>query len=75
MNEEDRVVNTTAVMALDVFTKTWCMNKEATEKYNVPIFRCSNCTFRKTDGSTCLVKVFANEKCHDFPMENFGSMT
>lgn len=73
--DPERAATTEAVAALDLFTKAWCLDKEATDKYHSLIFRCSNCTFLGKGGGQCLVKVFAfidNE--HDYPMDKFGAM-
>lgn len=64
---------TEAVHGLDVFTKNWCMNCEETQKTNDLVFRCEECEFSQTDG-ICLVKKFAGEHKHDYPLDNFGSM-
>mgnify|MGYP003496251892 FL=1 len=66
--------NTTeAVHGLDIFTKNWCMNCEETEKQGDLIFRCSECEF-KTEGGKCLIKTFAKEHEHNYPLSDFGSM-
>lgn len=64
---------TEAVHGLDIFTKNWCMNCEKTEKSNDLAFRCSECEFQKDNG-ICLIKSFASDHKHDYPMGNFGSM-
>lgn len=64
---------TEAVHGLDIFTKNWCMNCEEVEKQNDLVFRCEECEFSQKDGK-CLVKVFAQEHKHDYPLNNFGSM-
>lgn len=64
---------TEAVHGLDIFTKNWCMNCEETEKQKNLIFRCKECKFRQELG-TCLIKEFANEHEHNYPLEDFGSM-
>lgn len=66
--------NTTeAVHGLDIFTKNWCMNCAETDKQKKLIFRCKECEFRQELGE-CLIKSFANDHEHDYPMEDFGSM-
>lgn len=62
-----------AVYGLDIFTKNWCMNCEETEKKNNLTFRCKECNFSVEDG-ICLIKYFANNHKHNYPMKNFGSM-
>ena len=49
------------------------MNCEEVEKQNDLVFRCEECEFSQKDGK-CLVKVFAQEHKHDYPLNNFGSM-
>lgn len=74
--DPERAATTEAVAALDLFTKAWCLNKEATDKHHTLIFRCSNCTFCP-NGGQCLVKVFAfidNVHKNDYPMDKFGAM-
>ena len=61
-----------ACMALDIFTKSWCMNCAETENQNDLIFRCSECEF-ETERGNCLVKSFVRNHTGDLP-ENFGSM-
>ena len=70
-NNKDDV--TEAVHGLDIFTKNWCMNCEEVEKQNDLVFRCEECEFSQKDGK-CLIKVFAQEHKHDYPLSNFGSM-
>lgn len=66
--------NTTeAVHGLDIFTKNWCMNCAETEKENDLVFRCGKCEFSARNGA-CLVKEFANNHDHAYPMSGFGSM-
>lgn len=64
---------TAAVIALDIFTKNWCLNCVETEKENDLVFRCKECEFETKEGQ-CLVKAFAYNHKHDFPMQKFGSM-
>ena len=78
---DDNYDNTTAaVAALNKFTHNWCLNCEETDKQHKPIFRCSECPFCVPeegsiyDEKLCLVKVFANDKSHLFPMDQFGAM-
>lgn len=68
--------NTTeAVHGLDIFTKNWCMNCEETEKQGDLIFRCDECEFQQIlSGGICLVKKFAHEHKHNYPLSDFGSM-
>ena len=70
-NNKDDV--TEAVHGLDIFTKNWCMNCAETYKQNDLVFRCEECEFSQKDGK-CLVKVFAQEHKHNYPLSNFGSM-
>lgn len=57
----------TPVMALDIFTKTWCIDTTAKDDLS---FRCKDCEF--SSGKTCLIKIF---KCNKLPQyKNFGSM-
>ena len=66
--------NTTeAVHGLDIFTKNWCMNCKETYKQNDLIFRCKQCEF-ETETGGCLVKMFANNHKHNYPLYDFGSM-
>lgn len=64
---------TKAVEGLDTFTKNWCMNCEETNKQNDLVFRCKSCEFQSEE--KCLIKMFANNHKHDFPMSRFGSMS
>lgn len=57
-----------AVHILDLFTKTWCMERDSDDELK---FECSRCEFQHKYGS-CLVKVFKRDKCEEY--ENFGSM-
>lgn len=63
---------TEAVHGLDIFTKNWCMNCDETEKQKNLIFRCKECNFRQELG-ICLIKEFAYEHEHNYPLEDFGS--
>lgn len=57
----------TPVMALDIFTKTWCI--DTTVKHDLS-FRCKDCEF--SNGENCLIKIF---KCNKLPQyKDFGSM-
>lgn len=71
INNKDDV--TEAVKGLDIFTKNWCMNCAETEKQGELQFRCVECEFLK-GGCKCLVKTFATEHKHNYPMQDFGSM-
>lgn len=64
---------TEAVYGLDIFTKNWCMNCAETEKTNDLVFNCRRCEFSAENGR-CLIKEFANNHKHSYPMANFGSM-
>ena len=61
-----------ACMALDIFTKSWCMDCEFTEKNDYLIFRCDECEFCK-DNCECLIKHFVINHTGDLP-KDFGSM-
>jgi len=57
----------TPVMALDIFTKTWCIDTAAKDDFS---FRCKDCEF--LNGEKCLIKIF---KCNKLPQyKDFGSM-
>ena len=62
-----------AVHGLDIFTKNWCMNCAETDRQKDLIFRCKECEFCQESGE-CLIKVFANDHKHDYPLNDFGSM-
>lgn len=64
---------TEAVHGLDIFTKNWCMNCAETDRKNDLVFNCQNCEFSAESGG-CLVKTFASNHKHDYPMSDFGSM-
>lgn len=64
---------TEAVHGLDIFMKNWCMNCEETDKQGELQFRCGECEFLK-GGCKCLMKTFATEHKHDYPMKDFGCM-
>ena len=64
---------TSAIHGLDIFTKNWCMNCAETEKTNDPVFNCQKCEF-STETGDCMVKTFASNHKHDYPMSGFGSM-
>lgn len=68
---EDNI--TEAIHGLDIFTKNWCMNCAETDRQKDLIFRCKECEFGQESGE-CLIKVFANDHKHDYPLEDFGSM-
>lgn len=61
-----------AGMALNIFTKSWCMDCAETKKHNDLIFRCSECEFQKSNGD-CMIKQFAINHIGDLP-NDFGSM-
>ena len=63
---------TVACMALDIFTKTWCMDCEFTEKHDYLTFRCDECEFCKDNGE-CLIKQFVIQHTGNLP-KSFGSM-
>ena len=63
---------TVACMALDIFSKSWCMNCKETNKRNNITFRCNECEFQKNNGH-CLIKQFVMNHTGDLP-KNFGSM-
>ena len=48
---------TVACIALDIFTKSWCMDCKFTEKHNHLTFRCDECEFCTNEGG-CLIKLF-----------------
>lgn len=64
---------TEAVHGLDVFAKNWCMNCAETDRKNDLVFNCQKCEF-STENGGCLVKAFANNHKHNYPMPDFGSM-
>lgn len=64
---------TEAVHGLDIFTKNWCMNCDEVEKQKDLVFRCNECEF-KADGGKCLIKTFAHDHNHKYPLKDFGSM-
>jgi hypothetical protein len=64
---------TKAVEGLDTFTKNWCMNCAETDRQNALVFRCKECEFHDVN-KYCIVKRFANNHDHDYPMDGFGSM-
>lgn len=66
---------TLAVYHLDAFTKNWCLDCRETEKNDEPMFRCKKCEFSIDGGRRCAIKVFANNKHHNYPMDNFGAMS
>lgn len=61
----------TAVKALDMFTKNWCMNCSETNKGELA-FRCKECNFCDSD-NRCEIKKFVIDKMGKLP-SNFGSM-
>jgi hypothetical protein len=66
--------NTTeAVYGLDIFTKNWCMNCKEVERQKDLVFKCSECEFQTTNGK-CLIKTFARNHKHEYPLKDFGSM-
>ena len=64
-----------AIDGLAKFCHSFCMNCEETEKQGDLIFRCDECEFQQilSDG-ICLVKTFAYEHKHNYPLSDFGSM-
>ena len=46
-----------ALSGLQKFTDNWCMNFEAIEKQDEPVFRCKECPFLDY-GGTCKIKLF-----------------
>ena len=64
---------TRAVKGLEQFTKNQCLNCKESEKSMDLVFNCDKCEFR-TDNQICLVKKFAHNHKHDYPLEDFGSM-
>ena len=57
----------TPIMALDIFTKTWCIDTAVKDDLS---FRCKDCEF--SNGEKCLIKSF---KCNKLPQyKDFGSM-
>lgn len=63
-----------AIDALDAFTKAWCMDCEATEKLDKPVFRCKECPFQAND-KTCAIKKFCYDRDDRYTREiDFGSM-
>ena len=58
-----------AVKYLDLFTKTYCRDKSATDDL---VFRCSDCEFELRPSGKCLVKCMARKLCPDY--KDFGSM-
>ena len=64
---------TEAIHGLDIFTKNWCMDCEESKKQEDLVFRCKKCEFSREDGK-CLIKMFAGNHKHNYPLENFGSM-
>jgi hypothetical protein len=58
----------TPVMALDIFCKTWCIDKDVTDDL---VFNCNQCEFALPDGK-CAVKSFKHNKLPDY--KDFGSM-
>ena len=64
---------TEAMHGLDIFTKNWCMNCKKTDKMHDLIFNCKNCEFETAEGK-CLIKSFAYNHKHNYPLKDFGSM-
>jgi hypothetical protein len=48
-----------AIDLLNAFTKTWCIDREETQKSDEPKFRCKVCRFKDESGKVCAVKAFA----------------
>lgn len=63
---------TVAVMGLDIFTKSFCMNCEETEKQNDLVFRCDECEF-KDENENCMMKRFVLNHAPEYKGD-FGSM-
>ena len=61
-----------ACMALDIFTKSWCIDCEFSEKHNHLTFRCDECEFCTNEGD-CLIKKFVTNHTGDLP-KSFGCM-
>ena len=61
-----------ACMALDIFTKTWCMDCEFTKKHNHLTYRCDECEFC-IDIGDCLIKQFVKNHNGNLP-KSFGCM-
>lgn len=57
----------TPVMALDIFTKTWCIDTTVKDDLS---FRCKDCEF--SNGKNCLIKIFKSNKFPEY--KDFGSM-
>ena len=62
-----------ACMALDIFTKSWCMDCEFTKKHNHLTYRCDECEFYQVNGD-CLIEHFIINRTGDLP-EDFVSMS
>ena len=63
---------TVACKALDIFTKSWCMDCEFTEKHNHLTFRCDECEFCTNEGD-CLIKRFIINHTGGLP-KDFSAM-
>lgn len=59
IKEQMKKTNQRAIDLLNAFTKTWCMDYEATEKNDEPKFRCRVCPFKAENSEICAVKDFA----------------
>ena len=64
---------TVACMILNIFTKSWCMDCEFTEKHNHLTFRCDECEFCTKEGA-CLIKRFVINHTGNLPTD-FGCMS
>ena len=62
-----------AILGLDIFMKSWCMNCSETERLQKPMFRCGDCVFN-VDSNICVIKQFAFNHLAYRP-DNFGSMS
>lgn len=63
-----------AIVALDQFTKNWCVDIDETERTNELTFRCKYCPFY-TGEKICRVKELAYHLNPDFTRElDFGAM-
>ena len=62
-----------ACKALDIFTKSWCMDCEFTKKHDHLTFRCDECEFCTKEGD-CLIKSFVKNHTGNLP-EDFVTMS
>jgi hypothetical protein len=62
-----------AIVALNTFVKSFCLDCTRSKEYGKYIFRCQDCGFRS--GSICTVKNFAHSLDEDFYDKiNFGCL-